>query len=324
MCDKALGGLDVSKGVLTAGVLRMAPYLKPLYDLMLKRIAFEPLVHADETRWRNWASRYEKDRKDESTKHWLWGIFSPRYRVFIVDPSRGAKVMKDALGQGEAKTIIPTIVCDRYSSYKALKTLLAYCWAHVRRDYLKLKIQYPDDTELIKWLEDWLFLIGKLYALNDLRLKHQDNQAVFDAYEYQIKEVLGCMEALMNAAYTKPLQKAQAQSMKNHWEGLTLFVDHPEIPMDNNLAERELRGPVVGRKNFYGNHSDRAAEATGVFYSILSTLKLHKVSPKKFLKRYLATCVEWKSRGSPIPSELLEAFLPHEYAKRHPDDLVTG
>ena len=75
-----------------------------------------------------------------------------------------------------------------------------------------------------------------------------------------MREVLGRMETLMNAFYTKPPQKAQAESMKNHWKGLTLFVDHPEIPMDNNLAERELRGPVVGRKNFYGNHSDRAAE----------------------------------------------------------------
>jgi transposase len=316
-------GLDVSGGALTAGILRLSPYLEPLYGLLLERIAFEPLVHADETRWRNWASLYKEERKDESTRHWLWGIFSPRYHVFVIDPSRGAKVVKDALGQGAARMIIPVIVCDRYSSYKALKTLLAFCWAHVRRDYLKLKIQYPDDTELIKWAEDWLSLIGELYALNDLRVKHVENQAVFDVYQDKIKEVLSRMETLMNAPYTKASQKAQAESMKNHWKGLTLFVDCPEIPMDNNLAERGLRGPVVGRKNFYGNHSDRACKATAIFYSILSTCKLHKVSPKKFLKRYLTTYVEWKARGSPMPSEILESFLPDEYAKRHPDDLVS-
>jgi transposase len=316
--------LDVSKGVLTAGVLRMAPYLKPLYEFMLKEIAFEPLIHADETRWRNWASRYEEERKDESTKHWLRGFFSRCYHVFIIDPSRGAQVMKDALGQGDAQSIIPTIVCDRYSGYKALKTLLAFCWAHVRRDYLKLKIQYPDGTELIKWAEDWLSLIGELYALNHLRLKYRDDTAIFKAYQNQIQEVLGRMQELMNASYSKAPQKAQAKSMKNHWKGLTLFVDHPEIPMDNNLAERQLRGPVVGRKNFYGNHSDRGAEATAIFYSIISTCKLHKVSPKKFLKCYLTTYTTWRSRGSPMPAELLEAFLPHEYAKRHPEDLVTG
>ncbi len=36
-----------------------------------------------------------------------------------------------------------------------------------------------------------------------------------------------------------------------HWQGLTIFVDHPHIPMDNNAAERGLRGSVLGRKNYY-------------------------------------------------------------------------
>ena len=51
-------GLEISSGVLAAGLLRLAPLLKPLYELMLQRLAFERLIHADETRWRNWASRY--------------------------------------------------------------------------------------------------------------------------------------------------------------------------------------------------------------------------------------------------------------------------
>ena len=43
------------------------------------------------------------------------------------------------------------------------------------------------------------------------------------------------------------------RSLRNHWQGLTLFVEDPDLPMDNNQAERALRGPVVGRKNYYGS-----------------------------------------------------------------------
>lgn len=37
------------------------------------------------------------------------------------------------------------------------------------------------------------------------------------------------------------------------WPGLTVFLDNPEVPLDNNAAERALRGVVVGRKNHYGS-----------------------------------------------------------------------
>ena len=142
----------------------------------------------------------------------------------------------------------------------------------------------------------------------------------YAAHQKQLEDVLDRMQALMNKSYTKEPQTKQVESMRHHWEGLTRFLDDPGIPLDNNLAERALRTPVVGRKNFYGNHSDRAAEATAIFYSIISSCKLHRIHPHKFLKRYLTAYVQ--IRGSPMPEEILESFLPHEYANRHPDDLV--
>lgn len=318
-------GLEVSSGVLAAGLLRLAPYLKPLYELMLENIAFEKLVHADETRWQNWACSYKSERKDEKSRQWLWGLFSSRYHVFVIDPSRGAKVIKDNLGQGEEKTIVPNFVCDRYKAYQALGTLLYYCWAHVRRDFLKLQAQYRGEEAVIGWAQKEINLIGEMYALNRLRVSHKDNKAVFEGHENQIREVLWKMQELMKQADLKPAQKAAAKSMEYHWEGLIRFLDDPDVPLDNNLAERELRTPVVGRKNFYGTHSDRATEATAIFYSVISTCKRHGVSPQKFLKRYLTVYIKlFKSRASPpVRNDWLKAFLPHEYAKLYPEDLVT-
>lgn len=319
------GGLEVSSGVLAAGLLRLAPYLKPLYDLMLERIAFEKLIHADETRWQNWASSYEAERKEEKSRQWLWGLFSSRYHVFAIDPSRGAKVIKNRLGQGNQKTIVPHIVCDRYKAYQALDTELYYCWSHVRRDFLTLQIQYRGEEAIIGWAQKEINLIGEMYALNQLRVKHKDNKAAREGYENQIREVLGNMQELMKQDDLKSAQQKVAESMENHWEGLIRFLEDPDVPLDNNLAERELRTPVVGRKNFYGTHSDRATEATAIFYSIISTCKRHGVPPQKFLKRYLTTYVKlFKSRAAPpIKNAWLESFLPHQYAKLYPEDLVN-
>lgn len=316
----AEGGLEISSGVLADGLMRLAVFLKPLYELMLKKIAFERLVHADETRWQNWAGRYAEERKNEKAQQWLWGLFSQNYHVFIIDPSRGAKVLKEHLGQGEARTILPTLICDRYKAYQALGTDLAYCWAHVRRDFLKLKIQYAGQENLVKWCDQWLGWIGELYGLNRLRLGQRHAPEIFKAYENQLQEVLDRMKVSIEETYGLKAQIDQMKSMKNHWEGLIRFMQDPDIPLDNNLAERELRTPVVGRKNFYGTHSDRATEATAIFYSLISSCKRHGVNSKKFLKHYLTACIH--NRSAPLQDSVLESFLPHLYAKFHPEDLV--
>ena len=58
------------------------------------------------------------------------------------------------------------------------------------------------------------------------------------------------------------------------WKGLTLFLEDPRIPLDNNAAERALRGVVVGRKNHYGSKSKRGTEVAALFYTLFETAKL--------------------------------------------------
>jgi len=72
----------------------------------------------------------------------------------------------------------------------------------------------------------------------------------------------------MNILDPKKIMK----SMKEHWKGLTLFVDNPEIPMDNNLAERILRLLVVGRKNYWGNPPPNGGLISPVLCILLSKL----------------------------------------------------
>ncbi|NDP59543.1 MAG: transposase [Oxalobacteraceae bacterium] len=75
--------------------------------------------------------------------------------------------------------------------------------------------------------------------------------------------------------------------MKNHWSGMTMFVDHPEVPMDNNSAERSVRISVVGRKNFYGSGSRWSGQLAATMYSLLMTVKCKRsINPILFRTGY--------------------------------------
>jgi transposase len=95
-------------------------------------------------------------------------------------------------------------------------------------------------------------------------------------------------------------------SLQNHWQGLTVFVTHPEVPMDNNNAERAIRNPVTGRKNYYGSGSIWSAELAAMMFSQLQTIELWQLNPRHWLQEYLTACAQ---QGGTAPADL-SLFLP--------------
>ncbi len=88
------------------------------------------------------------------------------------------------------------------------------------------------------------------------------------------------------------MRRKVLKSLKNHWGGLTLFVDHPEIPMDNNQAERTHRKPVCGRKQFYGSYALWAGQLAAMLFSLFATLQLSGINPRTWLTAYLEARAE--------------------------------
>ena len=103
----------------------------------------------------------------------------------------------------------------------------------------------------------------------------------------------------------EPCRKA-IQSLLDHWSGLTLFVDDPKIPMDNNASERAVRGPSMGRKNYFGSGSLWSVCLTAAKFSVVATLKQWNVNPRRWLSWYLESCA---AAGSRVPEDI-ERFLP--------------
>jgi transposase len=172
-----------------------------------------------------------------------------------------------------------TIICDRYSAYKKLARqvlglILAFCWAHVRRDFLDAGRSYP---QLEQWSGDWVERIGWLYHLNNLRIDVVSQTDEFAVRDEALRRHLAEIEEVRNKELKDDQlhQKAQKvlQSLENHWDGLIQFVDHPHIRMDNNHAENAARTPACGRKAFYGSGSKWSGDFAAMMYSILMTIR---------------------------------------------------
>jgi hypothetical protein len=70
-----------------------------------------------------------------------------------------------------------------------------------------------------------------------------------------------------------------------NYDGLTRFLENPELPIDNNPQERLLRNPVIGRKTWYGTHSRRGAETAAILFSLVESCKLNQVNPREYIKK---------------------------------------
>lgn len=331
-------GLPVSPGTVAGGLQALAPLFEPVLEALYCKQMSEQLFHNDETRWEVFVELEGK----VGTRWYLWVTRSPSIIFYCIDPSRSAAVPGAHFAGLQADKVI--IVCDRYSAYKKLarlaaNILLAFCWAHVRRDFLDAGRAF---SELESWALEWKERIGTLYHLNQRRLQQWDSERAltqqseaFDQHHEALKNTLQQMhdEAtrivasdsagvdnnasadiqgqpsapgadLSNSAQTK--QQKVLQSLLDHWSGLTLFVEHPEVPMDNNWAENAIRTPVNGRKNYYGSASLWSAELAATLFSILQTLVLWGINPRHWLMLYLNACA---NNGGQAPRNI-DPFLP--------------
>ena len=115
-----------------------------------------------------------------------------------------------------------------------------------------------------------------------------------------------CCEAHLQEPALHLAKQKVLSSLHNHWEGLTVFVGRPEVAMDNNTAERILRNPVVGRKNYDGSGSVWSAHLAARMFSVVQTVLLWGLNPHHWLSAFLQACAD---NGGKCPTDL-SAFLP--------------
>jgi transposase len=300
-----LYGLRLAAGTITDGLKRIEPLLQPIYAALRDRNVQSDFHHADETRWLVFVEKQGKN----SYRWWLWVFAGEDSVVYVLDPTRAHEVPEGHF-PADAQGVL---IVDRYSAYKAMqqvqagKLILVFCWAHVRRDFVRVGKGYP---ELKEWALTWLRQIRELYRLHRERRQQESSSPEYTQVDAALREHVATMCQQRDAELADPKLREPCRkvltSLMEHWSGLTVFIDDPRIPLDNNFAERLMRHPAVGRKNYYGSGAEWAGRLATMMFSILATLKLWKINPRLWLTWYLESCA---AAGGKAPSDI-NSFLP--------------
>jgi len=325
-------GLPISPGSIAGGLKTIKSLFQPVYDALYSQQMSENRFHNDESGWKVFETVADKI----GNRWWLWVCRSASVVFYQIAQGRGADVVVKHFKNIKQQNII--VVCDRYSAYKSLARqlpfiILAFCWAHVRRDFLDAAKKYP---ELEDWAFYWVTRIGEMYHINNLRCENFDSKQIIqwqsDPFKKEHEKLVEAMNAMANErdAFIDSYKPHTAEatllaevkykimtSLQNHWHGLNVFVDHPEVPMDNNKAESSIRNPVTGRKNFYGSGSLWSSQLAAMMFSIFQSLILGGINCRHWLRLYLTACAE--NHGQP-PQDLAP-FLPWEMAEKRKQKL---
>lgn len=296
--------LHLASGTITGGLQKLVPLFEPLYDLLVEHNRGEGHWHCDETRWRV----FEK-QADKANFNWMLWVFAAKESiVFVLDPTRAHDVPEEHFGD-DAEGIASV---DRYSAYKAMAQVkagnitLAFCWAHVRRDFLTVLTGWSDLTD---WAWSWVEGIGLLYHHNDQRLAVQDDATKYAEADRLVRDQVERLRQRRDEELSQPNlrqpQRKTLTSLQEHWSGLTVFVDHPEVPMDNNTAERCHRGPVLARKNFYGSGSLWSGRLAAMLFSLFQTVRAWGLDVGHWLTAYLTACAQTGGKPPPEPGRYL-------------------
>ena len=151
---------------------------------------------------------------------------------------------------------------------------------------------------------------GDVYRLHQAWLAEKVGTPAYEAARVQVIAHIEEIRHVLLAELSDPELQAQARKalslMAKGWPRLTRFLADPKIPLDNNTAERALRTPVVGRKNFYGSGAAWSAELAAVTFTIAEMARKNGVEPLHFLEDYLQACAE--QGGKPPCGEALAPF----------------
>ena len=238
-------GLPISAGTLAGGLARVAPTFEGLARAILEHQNEAPVRHGDETGWRVQSLK----QAGRSPRAWLWVSVTVDAAYFHIDPSRSAEAALRVFGAASA---VQVLVVDRLSAYKKLarvldgRVILAWCWAHQRRDFID---RAAGRVELTDWCRAWLERIASIYRLNEARLSHyrpgleQQDEAFAAAQQTlqtELKRLFATAERERAGLDETAPEAGPLRSLLNHRGGLSVFLERPDVPMDNNFAYADI------------------------------------------------------------------------------------
>jgi transposase len=297
-------GVELSRKTMCDWMRQCAELVRPLVGLMKERALSSKVVQTDDTPVPVLDPELPHTR---TGRIWTYvGDPDHPYTVYDYTPNRSRagpdEFLKDFRGYLQA---------DAYSGYDQIYkdpergvTEVA-CWAHVRRKYFEAQ-----SSDVMRSM----VMLAYIHLLYDIEREARDNQ--LDAAERlalrwaRSRPILDDIQAYLQRERLQvlpksPMGQAIAYTLSN-WDALMRYSKDGDLEIDNNGAERSLRGVAVGRRNwtFYG--SDNGGHTAAVLTSLIATCKRHRIDPFAYMRDVFA-------RISAHPIHQLEELLPDRW-----------
>jgi transposase len=206
------------------------------------------------------------------------------------------------------------IHCDGYQAYKtttretradALSGTLAFCWSHLRRQFVKIEREASPAPAPVA--REALERIAQLYAA-EKALRGRSDAERRAGRQGHARPLAAALKRWFEATLDHLAGKGDAAKALRyalrHWDGLTLYLDDGRIEMDTNAVERAMRPIKLNAKNALFAGCDEGAENWALLASLIETCKLNGVSAEHWLSDVLAKLVNgW-------PAARLDELLP--------------
>jgi hypothetical protein len=253
---------------------RLQAVLYGWYEQIQAEALKSSVLHGDETGWRV-----------NGKTHWLWCFTNERLTYYMIHRSRGRPALLEFFTE-EFKGIL---ISDFWGAYNAVACALRQsCLVHLLRD-LKHVEKYKSTAD------DWPAFAKKLRRLIGDAIRLWRVRGELPQASYTSRR--NCLHERLSELIETPWQNKQAKRLvkrlRRHQNDILTFLDHENVPFENNHAEREIRPAVIIRKNSYGNRSAQGADCQAVLMSVFRTLKQRGHHPiqtiLQALKTYLNT-----------------------------------
>ena len=304
-------GINVSRPWLTQLVHRCGNLLEPIYYALVDSIRKTRVKLIDET-----PIKAGRKKKGKMQKAYFWPVLGDDEIVFMYFNSREHHHVVEALGENPDQDSV--IVSDGYGAYKAYaektNTLNAQCWAHSRREFINAEETEP---EKVREALDIIRKIFKIEAEIKKQKLKEDQKLIYRVIHAKpvVDEFFTWVSRQQKEKSLLPGNRlSQALNyVSKREEALSLFLTDPDVPIDTNELERNLRVIPMGRKNWMFCWSEVGAKYVGYFQSLIVTCKMHGIDPYTYL-------VDVLQRIDDHPASEISKLTPKNWKRNFADN----
>jgi transposase len=276
-----------------------ADRISPAFGELVRQGAQGKVIHNDDTTMKLLSAPEEHDDdkgevegKEASTRKGVFttGIVSivedHEVAIYCTDRHHAGESLEELLQKRAEELSAPIQMCDALSRNvpKEFKTILANCIAHGRRRFVEVAASFPHECRFVlETLRDVYKYdaVAKEEGLSpEARLEfHKENSGpLMDG----LKKWFEAQFAEKKVEPNSNLGKAIKYMLK-HWDRLTLFLQKPGAPLDNNRVERALKLVILNRKNSYFYRTQNGADVGDLFMSLIQTSRLNGANAFEYI-----------------------------------------